>query len=155
MKIKNIAAVALAAVFAASAFAAEKQPKDERPEKTERNRTQLIKENRKLKSELDSLKKEIEKGNFREDLYHRLNVIPIHVPDLKDRKEDIPLLVNHFIQQICAEQGWKVKSINEDAILALQQHHWPGNIRELRNVIERLIILSADTITAEDVSLYI
>ena len=102
-----------------------------------------------------NLKKEIEKGNFREDLYHRLNVIPIHVPDLKDRKEDIPLLVNHFIQQICAEQGWKVKSINDEAILALQQHHWPGNIRELRNVIERLIILSADTITAEDVSLYI
>ena len=101
------------------------------------------------------LKKEIEKGNFREDLYHRLNVIPIHVPDLKDRKEDIPLLVNHFIQQICAEQGWKVKSINDDAIKALQHHHWPGNIRELRNVIERLIILSADTITAEDVSLYI
>ena len=101
------------------------------------------------------LKAEIEKGNFREDLYHRLNVIPIHVPDLKDRKEDIPLLVNHFIQQICAEQGWKVKSINDEAILALQQHHWPGNIRELRNVIERLIILSADTITAEDVSLYI
>ena len=101
------------------------------------------------------LKKEIEKGNFREDLYHRLNVIPIHVPDLKDRKEDIPLLVNHFIQQICAEQGWKVKSINDDAILALQHHDWPGNIRELRNVIERLIILSADTITAEDVSLYI
>lgn len=101
------------------------------------------------------LKKEIEKGNFREDLYHRLNVIPIHVPDLKDRKEDIPLLVNHFIQQICAEQGWKVKSINDDAITALQHHDWPGNIRELRNVIERLIILSADTITAEDVSLYI
>ena len=101
------------------------------------------------------LKKEIEKGNFREDLYHRLNVIPIHVPDLKDRKEDIPLLVNHFIQQICAEQGWKAKSINDDAIKALQHHDWPGNIRELRNVIERLIILSADTITAEDVSLYI
>lgn len=101
------------------------------------------------------LKKEIEKGNFREDLYHRLNVIPIHVPDLKDRKEDIPLLVNHFIQQICAEQGWKAKSINDDAITALQHHDWPGNIRELRNVIERLIILSADTITAEDVSLYI
>ena len=101
------------------------------------------------------LKKEIEKGNFREDLYHRLNVIPIHVPDLKDRKEDIPLLVNHFIQQICAEQGWKAKSINNDAITALQHHDWPGNIRELRNVIERLIILSADTITAEDVSLYI
>ena len=101
------------------------------------------------------LKQEIEKGNFREDLYHRLNVIPIHVPDLKDRKEDIPLLVNHFIQMICTEQGWKSKSINEDAIQALQQHDWPGNIRELRNVIERLIILSGDTITAEDVNLYI
>ena len=101
------------------------------------------------------LKAEIEKGNFREDLYHRLNVIPIHVPDLKDRKEDIPLLVNHFVQQICAEQGWKVKSINDEAIQALQQHNWPGNIRELRNVIERLIILSGNTITAEDVNLYI
>ena len=101
------------------------------------------------------LQREIEKGNFREDLYHRLNVIPIHVPDLKDRKEDIPLLVNHFIQLICTEQGWKNKGINDDAIQALQQHHWPGNIRELRNVIERLIILSGDTITAEDVNLYI
>ena len=102
-----------------------------------------------------NLKQEIEKGNFREDLYHRLNVIPIHVPDLKDRKEDIPLLVNHFIQLICAEQGWKDKGISDEAINALQQHHWPGNIRELRNVIERLIILSGDTITAEDVNLYI
>ena len=102
-----------------------------------------------------NLKQEIEKGNFREDLYHRLNVIPIHVPDLKDRKEDIPLLVNHFIQLICSEQGWKDKGISNEAINALQQHHWPGNIRELRNVIERLIILSGDTITAEDVCLYI
>ena len=102
-----------------------------------------------------NLQQEIEKGNFREDLYHRLNVIPIHVPDLKDRKEDIPLLVNHFIQLICAEQGWKDKCINNEAIQALQQHHWPGNIRELRNVVERLIILSGDVITAEDVNLYI
>ncbi|MEE0920959.1 MAG: sigma-54 dependent transcriptional regulator [Paludibacteraceae bacterium] len=102
-----------------------------------------------------NLKQEIEKGNFREDLFHRLNVIPIQVPDLKDRKEDIPLLVNHFIQLICAEQGWKTKSITEEAIQALQQHHWPGNIRELRNVVERLIILSGDTITAEDVNLYV
>lgn len=102
-----------------------------------------------------NLQQEIEKGNFREDLYHRLNVIPIHVPDLKDRKEDIPLLVNHFIHLICSEQGWKNKDINEEAIQALQQHNWPGNIRELRNVIERLIILSGDTITAEDVNLYI
>ena len=102
-----------------------------------------------------NLKQEIEKGNFREDLFHRLNVIPIQVPDLKDRKEDIPLLVNHFIQLICAEQGWKTKSITEEAIQALQQHHWPGNICELRNVVERLIILSGDTITAEDVNLYV
>ena len=102
-----------------------------------------------------NLKQEIEKGNFREDLFHRLNVIPIQVPDLKDRKEDIPLLVNHFIQLICAEQGWRTKSITEETIQALQQHHWPGNIRELRNVVERLIILSGDTITAEDVNLYV
>jgi DNA-binding NtrC family response regulator len=101
-----------------------------------------------------NLKQEIEKGNFREDLFHRLNVIPIHVPDLKDRKEDIPLLVNHFVQLICDEQGWKNKHISQQAIEALQQPHWPGNIRELRNVVERLIILSGDEITAEDVNLY-
>ena len=102
-----------------------------------------------------NLQQEIEKGNFREDLFHRLNVIPIHVPNLKDRKEDIPLLVNHFIELICNEQGWKNKGINDEAIQALQAHDWPGNIRELRNVVERLIILSGDTITAEDVSLYV
>ena len=101
------------------------------------------------------LKKEIANGNFREDLFHRLNVIPIHVPDLKDRKDDIPLLINHFIHLICTEQGWKNKSINDEAIQALQSHDWPGNIRELRNVVDRLIILSGDTITAEDVNLYI
>ena len=100
------------------------------------------------------LHKEIEQGHFREDLFHRLNVIPIHVPDLEDRKEDIPLLVNHFTQLICNEQGWKVKNFSDDAVEALQQHHWPGNIRELRNVVERLIILSGDTITAEDVATY-
>lgn len=100
------------------------------------------------------LHKEIEAGNFREDLFHRLNVIPIHVPDLEDRKEDIPLLVSHFSQLICNEQGWKVKTFSDDAISALQQHHWPGNIRELRNVVERLIILSGDVITAADVATY-
>jgi len=100
------------------------------------------------------LHKEIEEGHFREDLFHRLNVIPIHVPDLEDRKEDIPLLVNHFTQLICNEQGWKVKTFSDDAVEALKQHHWPGNIRELRNVVERLIILSGDTITAEDVEAY-
>ena len=101
------------------------------------------------------LKKEIADGHFREDLFHRLNVIPIHVPDLKDRKEDIPLLVNHFIQIICTEQGWKNKQISPDAIEALQAHDWPGNIRELRNVVERLIILSGDTITKDDINLYL
>ena len=100
-------------------------------------------------------KKEIAEGHFREDLFHRLNVIPIHVPDLKDRKEDIPLLVNHFIQIICTEQGWKNKQISPDAIEALQEHDWPGNIRELRNVVERLIILSGDTITKDDINLYL
>ena len=100
------------------------------------------------------LHKEIEAGRFREDLFHRLNVIPIHVPDLEDRKEDIPLLVTHFTQLICNEQGWKVKNFSDDAVEALKQHHWPGNIRELRNVVERLIILSGDTITAEDVATY-
>lgn len=100
------------------------------------------------------LHKEIEAGRFREDLFHRLNVIPIHVPDLEERKEDIPLLVTHFSQLICNEQGWKVKNFDEGAVQALQQHHWPGNIRELRNVVERLIILAGDVVTAQDVETY-
>ena len=97
------------------------------------------------------LHKEIEKGTFREDLFHRLNVIPIHVPALDDRKEDIPELVEFFTQQICEEQGWAVKHFDEEAILALQKRHWPGNIRELRNVVERLIILSGTEISAADI----
>ena len=101
------------------------------------------------------LKKEIEKGNFREDLYHRLNVIPIHVPDLKDRKEDIPLLVQHFATQICNEQGIVVKSFDEKAIALLQERSWTGNIRELRNIVERLIILGGDCISCEDVKLFV
>lgn len=100
------------------------------------------------------LHKEIEEGRFREDLFHRLNVIPIHVPDLEERKEDIPLLVTHFSQLICNEQGWKVKNFDQTAVQALQQHHWPGNIRELRNVVERLIILAGDIVTAQDVETY-
>ena len=100
------------------------------------------------------LKKEIAEGRFREDLYHRLNVIPIHVPALDDRKDDIPLLINHFLEQICHEQGWKTKSFSAEAITALQQRSWPGNIRELRNVVERLIILSGDVITEQDVQLF-
>ena len=100
------------------------------------------------------LKKEIAEGRFREDLYHRLNVIPIHVPALDDRKDDIPLLINHFLEQICHEQGWKTKSFSAEAMTALQQRAWPGNIRELRNVVERLIILSGDVITEQDVQLF-
>lgn len=100
------------------------------------------------------LKKEIAEGRFREDLYHRLNVIPIHVPALDDRKEDIPLLINHFVEHICQEQGIKAKSFSSEAITALQQRSWPGNIRELRNVVERLIILSGDVITDQDVAMF-
>lgn len=98
-----------------------------------------------------NLKAEIEKGNFREDLYHRLNVIPIHVPSLNERKEDIPLLVDFFTEQICTEQGIQLKSFDSKAIKSLQEHTWPGNIRELRNVVERLIILGNQKITKEDV----
>jgi DNA-binding NtrC family response regulator len=97
------------------------------------------------------LQKEIEKGTFREDLFHRLNVIPIHVPSLDERKEDIPELVTFFTSQICEEQGWAVKTFSRDAIAALQARHWPGNIRELRNVVERLIILSGAEISAADI----
>jgi DNA-binding NtrC family response regulator len=97
------------------------------------------------------LKKEIEKGNFREDLFHRLNVIPIHVPSLDERKEDIPLLVEHFTELICSEEGIHPKKFEPDAIKALQQRSWTGNIRELRNVVERLIILGSPVITKDDV----
>ena len=100
------------------------------------------------------LRKEINEGKFREDLFHRLSVIPIHVPSLNDRKEDIPLLVDHFLSLICQEQGVKVKDIHEDGILALQSVDWTGNIRELRNVLERLVILCDDQIRREDVIRY-
>ena len=100
------------------------------------------------------LQKEIAEGNFREDLFHRLNVIPIAVPPLKDRLEDIPLLVEHFTGRICNEQGIAPKTFDEDAIKALQSREWTGNIRQLRNVIERLIILAGPQITAEDVNMY-
>lgn len=101
-----------------------------------------------------NLKKEIEAGNFREDLFHRLNVIPIHVPALDDRKEDIPLLVSHFCELICTEQGIQPKSFDDASLKLLQDRSWTGNIRELRNVVERLIILGGQTITAEDVQLF-
>lgn len=100
------------------------------------------------------LAKEIAEGNFREDLFHRLNVIPIHVPSLNERIEDIPLLVEYFTGMICAEQGIAVKSFEPAAIKALQQKEWTGNIRQLRNIVERLIILAGPKITAADVELY-
>ena len=100
------------------------------------------------------LAKEIAEGRFREDLFHRLNVIPIHVPALNDRLEDIPLLVEFFTTQICAEQGIAVKVFDAAAIQALQSKDWTGNIRQLRNVVERLIILAGPKITKEDVDLY-
>ncbi len=101
------------------------------------------------------LLKEVEEKNFRLDLYHRLGVILIHVPSLNERKSDIPLLVEKFLGDICAEYGQAKKSIDKKALDALQQHNWTGNIRELRNVVERLIILSGKTITAEDVKRYV
>ncbi|MBN8663595.1 MAG: sigma-54-dependent Fis family transcriptional regulator [Chitinophagales bacterium] len=97
------------------------------------------------------LLKEVEEKNFRLDLYHRLGVILIHVPSLNERKDDIPLLVDKFLQAIAEEYGQARKSIDKKAVAALQQHNWTGNIRELRNVVERLIILSGKTITEADV----
>jgi two-component system, NtrC family, nitrogen regulation response regulator NtrX len=101
------------------------------------------------------LKKEIEQQRFREDLYHRLSVIVIKVPSLDDRKEDIPLLVDKFLQSISEEYGSKRKKIDAKALTALQQHQWTGNIRELRNVVERLVIMSGEEILAEDVKKYL
>jgi DNA-binding NtrC family response regulator len=100
------------------------------------------------------LKKEIAEGRFREDLFHRLSVIPIHVPSLSERLEDIPLLAEHFIQQVCGEQGIAPKTISDKAIKELQKLPWTGNVRELRNVIERLVILSGKEITEGDVKTY-
>ena len=100
------------------------------------------------------LKAEIEKGNFREDLYHRLSVIIIRVPTLDERKEDIPELVQYFSSQICAESGKPLRTFTPEAVKALQAKSWPGNIRELRNVVERLLILGNEPVTAKDVSDY-
>ena len=100
------------------------------------------------------LKKEIAEGRFREDLFHRLSVIPIHVPSLSERLEDIPLLADHFIQQVCTEQGIAPKKIADKAVKELQKLPWTGNVRELRNVIERLVILSGKEISEADVKTY-
>lgn len=100
------------------------------------------------------LKKEISEGNFREDLYHRLAVILIHVPALNDRRNDIPLLVDHFLSMICSNQGIPKKMVTPEGMKALQKINWTGNIRELRNIIERLIILCGMTIDEKDVELF-
>jgi DNA-binding NtrC family response regulator len=100
------------------------------------------------------LKKEIENGNFREDLYHRLAVIMIVVPELSKRKSDIPILVSHFSKLISKEQGIETKEFNPDSLKLLEDYQWSGNIRELRNVIERLIILGGNPISKDDVNLF-
>lgn len=101
-----------------------------------------------------NLQKEIADGNFREDLYHRLSVIVLHVPSLNDRADDIPLLAEHFLTQICTDYGMPKKTLTKEAIKALQGVNWTGNIREFRNVIERLVILCDKTITDKDVKQY-
>lgn len=102
-----------------------------------------------------NLQQEIEKGNFREDLFHRLSVIIINVPKLNDRLEDIPLLADYFIEQICGEYGIQPKKITADAIDELKKINWTGNVREFRNVIERLIILGGNEITKDDVVVFV
>lgn len=101
------------------------------------------------------LKKEIEANRFREDLYHRLSVIVIKVPGLDERKDDIPLLVDHFVNQICSETGMQRREVDDEAMKLLVEKTWTGNIRELRNVVERLLILSGSRITADDVRNYV
>ena len=98
-----------------------------------------------------NLEKEIEKENFRSDLFHRINVIPIHVPSLDQRKEDIPILADYFLNLICSEMGISKKNMTKNAIKTLQEKTWPGNIREFRNLVERLIILGSKEISSQDV----
>jgi len=101
------------------------------------------------------LMKEVENKTFRLDLYHRLSVILIHVPSLNERKDDIPLLTDKFLEDICNDYGIAKKAISDDAVKALQDYNWTGNIRELRNVVERLVILSSKTISKEDIKSYV
>ena len=102
-----------------------------------------------------NLAEEIKKGNFREDLYHRLSVIVIKVPTLDERKDDIPLLINHFLDQICTETAMPRKEFSQEAIDMLVQKSWTGNIRELRNVVERLLILGSNPVTVKDIEDYV
>jgi len=91
------------------------------------------------------LEEEIRDGRFREDLFYRLNVIPFHVPALRERQEDIPLLAQHFLEEFCRKEGRPNKSLSREAIQGLAEYHWPGNVRELKNIIERLVIMTTST----------
>jgi DNA-binding NtrC family response regulator len=102
-----------------------------------------------------NLQKEIEKGTFREDLYHRLSVIVIKVPSLDERKSDIPLLINHFLEKISSETAMPRKEFSPEAVSMLMEKTWPGNIRELRNVVERLLILGGNPISVQDIKDYV
>ena len=102
-----------------------------------------------------NLQEEIAKGNFREDLYHRLSVIVLRVPPLDERKEDIPLLIHYFNERICAESGKPLRDFSPEAVGLLQSRCWPGNIRELRNVVERLLILGGNPVSPQDVKDYV
>ena len=102
-----------------------------------------------------NLREEITKGNFREDLYHRISVIVIHVPSLDERKGDIPELIKYFVDQVCAESGMPKKDFSPEAVQMLVEKGWTGNIRELRNVVERLLILGGSVISAQDVKDYV
>jgi two-component system, NtrC family, nitrogen regulation response regulator NtrX len=95
----------------------------------------------------------VKENQFRQDLFHRIYVFPLHVPALRDRQEDLPALVRHFARQVAAQNGWKEKSFEEEALEELQRYRWPGNVRELRNVVERLILLSGGEVTGDDVTL--
>jgi two-component system nitrogen regulation response regulator NtrX len=97
-----------------------------------------------VSSSTRDLRQEIDAGRFREDLYHRLNVVPVRVPSLSERRDDIPLLVSHFMKRLSAASGLAIREIGDDAMAVLQAHHWPGNVRQLRNIVERLLILASD-----------
>ena len=101
------------------------------------------------------LRKEIEAGNFREDLYHRLSVIVIKVPSLDERKSDIPLLIVYFVEQVCNETALPRKTFSQEAVQYLTERSWKGNIRELRNVVERLLILGDEVITIKNIEDYV
>jgi DNA-binding NtrC family response regulator len=101
------------------------------------------------------LKKAVTEGEFRDDLYYRLNVIPIHCIPLRDRLEDIPVLIARFVDEFCKENGFKNKEIDTDVLQLMRRYHWPGNVREVKNVTERMVIMSADRIATQDVPEYI